>query len=135
MVSLDHINLSVENLSDSLNWYKNLFKFEVVEKGQHRETPYAIIQNDQSLLCLYELPSKAKPDTSDHHKVYHFGLRVSDPELWEKHLQSLNIEPHLVWDYPHSKSWYLYDPTGHEIEVCYWHNNKIQFQPLASETQ
>ncbi len=128
MVSLDHINLSVENLRDSLDWYHDLFHFKVVEEGQHRGTPYAIVKNDQSMLCLYELPTRAKPEASEHHKVYHFGLRVTDSEAWEKHLQSLNIQPHLVWDYPHSKSWYLYDPTGHEIEVCYWHNNKIQFQ-------
>ena len=131
-VSLDHINMSVENLEQSLNWYDQVFGFQTVEKGDHKGTAYAIIQNHESMLCLYELPNRAQPESSTTHKVYHFGLRIHDPKAWEDHLRQLKITPHLIWDYPHSQSWYLEDPSGHEIEVTYWQNDKIQFDPMTS---
>ena len=134
MIRLDHINMSVENLQTSLDWYQHLFGFKPVESGDHKGTPYAIVRKDDVMLCLYQLPQKESPSTSQHHKVYHFGIRIDDPEEWEQKLEDSQVQPHLVWDYPHSKSWYVRDPSGHEIEVCYWQGNRIQFQPNASES-
>lgn len=126
-INLDHINLSVENLEHSIQWYQNTFGFELVEKGKHKDTPYAIVRNNESMLCMYELPGKQKPEASETHKIYHFGLRIKDPVVWEKQIDEQKINIHHDWDYPHSKSWYLFDPSGHEIEVCYWHNDVIKF--------
>ncbi len=134
MVRLDHINMSVEDLQKSLTWYKNVFDFDTVEKGKHNGTPFAIVKSGESMLCMYQLPDRPKPETSKHHKIFHFGLRISDPQQWEERMQDLNIEPNLVWDYPHSKSWYVSDPSGHEIEVCYWQNDRIQFEPIRDQT-
>ncbi len=127
MVTLDHVNLSVNNLEQSIQWYNKTFGFEVVEKADHKGTPYAIIRNQENMICMYEYPDKATPNESQTHKIYHFGLRVRDQKQWEAHIEKANIELDHVWDYPHSKSWYLFDPSGHEIEVCYWHNDTIQF--------
>ncbi len=127
MVSLDHINMTVEDLEKSLSFYEKLFDFKVVESGEHKGYPFAIIRNEDSMLCLYQAQGKEQPESSQTHKVYHFGLRVKDKNKWEEHLKNSGVTPSLVWDYPHSKSWYINDPTGHEIEVSYWHNNQIRF--------
>ena len=127
MVSLDHINMSVNNLPESLYWYKNVFNFEVVEQGEHKGLPYAIIKSNESMLCLYELKDKISPAENTNHKVYHFGLRVRDMDQWEKKISEQKLSINLQWNYPHSKAWYLSDPTGHEIEVTYWNDDKIKF--------
>ncbi len=132
MVRLDHINMSVDDLQTSIDWYHKVFKFEVVEKGEHNGKPFAIVRNNESMLCLYQLPERQSPEKSPHHRVFHYGLRIENQHAWEEHVVALNLQPNLVWDYPHSKSWYLSDPTGHEIEVCYWKNNTIQFDPVTS---
>ena len=55
MVSLDHINMSVINLDESLQFYNETFGFENVEQGTYKGTPYAIVKNGESMLCMYEL--------------------------------------------------------------------------------
>ena len=30
--------------------------------------------------------------------------------------------------YPHSRSWYVYDPTGYEIEVVSWKGDRVAFE-------
>ncbi len=32
-IKLDHINLTVENLKESIEWYRKIFGFELVESG------------------------------------------------------------------------------------------------------
>ena len=127
MVSLDHINFSVSNLKESIIWYQETFNFKVVEKGVHKDLPFAIVKNGESMLCMYELSELSAPGSHPSHRSYHFGLRVRNQEAWEKHLTALKIKPKLTWEYPHSKSWYIDDPTGHEIEVSYWHGDQIKF--------
>ena len=48
MVKLDHINLSVKNLEESLNFYEELFDFKVVEQSEHKNKPYTIIKNKKN---------------------------------------------------------------------------------------
>ena len=127
MVSIDHLNLTVSDLEQSIAWYDNVFNFKPVERGLHKDCPFAILRNNESMLCLYEFKDAPTPETNHAHKVYHFGLRVTDKEAWEAHLEKQKIQPHLIWDYPNSKSWYIKDPTGHEIEVSHWNNNEIKF--------
>lgn len=127
MVSLDHINMSVVNLSESTEFYKNTFGFEIVEKGEHKGTPFAIIKNGESMLCMYELKKEGSPSDSETHKIFHFGLRVRDRKSWEEKIKQLELKINLEWEYPHSFSWYLDDPSGHEIEVTSWNNDTIAF--------
>ena len=32
--------------------------------------------------------------------------------------------------WPHSRAWYIQDPTGYEIEVACWNDDTIRFDPL-----
>ena len=54
---IDHINMNVKNLEESISFYKKLFGFEVKEKGSFsfKNAPFAIIGNSGiGMLCLYE---------------------------------------------------------------------------------
>ena len=133
--SLDHLNLTVSNLAESIDWYEKVFDFSVVERGQRDNgVSWAIIRSGEAMLCIYEDPSRAKPDRflQDQrlrHVVYHWGLRILDREQWLKKVEDYNLELEFGGEvhYAHSTSWYVSDPTGYSIEVVLWNNNEIHF--------
>jgi hypothetical protein len=34
--------------------------------------------------------------------------------------------------WPHSRSWYVNDPTGWEIEVVRWQGDTVRFEPMEA---
>ena len=131
--SIDHLNLTVEHLQTSIEWYEKVFNFTVVEHGQRPNGPWAIIRSGDAMLCLYEHPNRSEPDNFLHdreqHVVNYWGLRITDKEAWldiiERH--EIPLEYGGENKYPFSSSWYISDPSGHTIEVTCWNENVIQF--------
>ena len=78
-----------------------------------------------------ESPEKASAsdEETSHHKIYHFGIRVSDLAAWEGKIKEhrLRLNYGGVIEYPHSRSWYVSDPSGHEIEVSYAEGRTLVF--------
>ncbi len=132
-IKIDHINLTVMNLNDSVKWYSRVFGFEVVERGTGmRGQPWAIVANADSMLAMNEYPKRrmAEDDSSESfHRLNHFGIRVDDLGEWQAKLKEFNLKLNYggVIDYPHSKSWYVVDPSGHEIEVSYSSGQPLRF--------
>ena len=133
---LDHLNLTVTNLKESLDWYARVFGFRKVEEGDGDYGPWAIIRSGDALLCLYEQPSRKRMDYDTRqserlHGINHFALRIADRQAWEQVIAQENLE--LLDDggveWPHSSAWYLNDPTGYCIEVSLWHDETIRFAP------
>jgi hypothetical protein len=85
--------------------------------------PYAIVGWNDTMLCIYEEYKKRSDEllNSDYHEVSHFGFRIKDKKKWENKLKDLNLELYYGGEikYPRSISWYVRDPSGHEIEVSY----------------
>ena len=136
---LDHLNMTVANLAESLRWYLDVFDFNTVERGTRNGYPWAVIRSGEAILCLYEDPSREGPaqflkSGGDRHAVYHFGLRITDRDAWLAVVKryKLELEYGGEVDYPHSKSWYVFDPTGHGIEVALWNDDVIAFDPMES---
>ena len=137
---LDHLNMTVANLEESIRWYGDVFGFEVVESGVRNGAPWAIIQSGEALLCMYEDTSRSGPQQflkrgGDAHTIYHFGLRITDRDTWLAKIEEHNI--HLEYDgevdYPHSTSWYVFDPTGFGIEIAIWNEDQIRFDLPAPD--
>lgn len=130
-IKIDHVNLTVKNLEESLSWYKNHFDMEKVEEGIRDEGKWAIVAKDDSMVCMYErLDDRKSADdqpADEFHRIYHFGVRITDPIEWEKRLEKFETRLKYKWDYPHSTSWYVYDPTGYEIDVSYSLSENLQF--------
>lgn len=138
-VALDHLNLTVRDLSAALDWYRRLFGFERQESGVKDGVPWAIVQAGGALLCLYEHPER---EFVDHHELgrrglhglNHFGLRIEDRAAWEATIEREGLE--LLYGgvvaWPHSDAWYLLDPTGYEIEVALWHEGRPAFRDSAA---
>jgi glyoxylase I family protein len=135
---LDHLNLTVSNLEETIRWYGAVFGFEVVERGERESGPWAIIRGGESTLCVYEDASRASPDRfrqdgKARHVIYHFGFRITDREAWLERVRAHKLVLEFGGEnrYPHSSSWYVVDPTGYSIEVVLWNRDEIRFDAVA----
>jgi catechol 2,3-dioxygenase-like lactoylglutathione lyase family enzyme len=132
-IKLDHMNLTVRNLDESIKWYQNLFGFEYKEGDlKHPTEPWAIVSVDDMAMCMYEdksLVNVNEVSKTHHHRVNHFGIRVSDQVAWEQKVKENNVKVLYggAYKYPNSLSWYLLDPSGHEIEVTYSGNEPLKY--------
>jgi catechol 2,3-dioxygenase-like lactoylglutathione lyase family enzyme len=132
---IDHLNLSVRDLDETLAWYRQMFGFERREGGLCEDgTPWAILQAGDALLCVYEHPERTMVDGDELasrglHGLNHFGLRITDRQAWERTVEREGVEVQyggpVRW--PRSTAWYVLDPTGYEIEVALWDGDEVQF--------
>ena len=128
--------MSVTDLAASISWYGELFGFAVVERGVLEDgRPWAIIRADDALLAMYEYPERELLDgdllkSRQVHGLNHFGLTIEEPERWLKKAKSMGVEIQYngVIKWPHSRAWYINDPSGWEIEVVNW-DRGIAFEP------
>ena len=132
--SIDHLNLTVANLEESIAWYADIFGFEVVERGERDSGPWAIIRSGDALLCIYQDldrvgPARFRHDPEERHVIYHWGFRITDRAAWLQKVEEHGL--HLEFGgenvHPHSSNWSVTDPTGYSIEVALWKNNTIWF--------
>jgi catechol 2,3-dioxygenase-like lactoylglutathione lyase family enzyme len=113
---IDHINMKVKNLDESVKFYKNLFGFVIKqEENQNKiDAPSKIIGNDSIKLCLYEIP-----DMSPEGGIAHFGFNVENFDEVISKCEELGVK--ILYDgvinWEKSKSVYVVDPSGYELEL------------------
>lgn len=134
-IRVDHMNMTVKDLDQSVEWYGNVFGFYLVEKGNYSGRRWTILRSGEFMLCLYQSPNAEPKKISfgDYPRVSHFGFRITNREVWEKIMieQAIPLRPDEPIRYPHSWSWYVLDPSGYEIEVTLWDNDQILFNEPA----
>ncbi len=135
---LDHLNMSVANFEESVEWYSRIFGFECVERGVDENGPWGVITSGDANLCLYQVDGLVVIDRFEakdegRHYLAHFGLKITDREEWEETIEREGL--HLLYGgafkFPHSTAWYLKDPTGWEIEVVLWDGGRPDFTSVA----
>lgn len=132
-IKMDHVNLTVNNLNDSRKWYESVFEMTLLEHGTTwDERPWAIMGRDGTMICMTEksLPDKSENfDESAPHAINHFGIRVDNEDAWRKIVEKMQLKLYYggINEYPHSRSWYVKDPTGHTIEVSYSGGKPLRF--------
>lgn len=133
--NLDHLNLSVADFAGSAAWYGRVFGFEVVEQGLWRGAPFGILRAGNALLCMYEDRDRQHLNSDGLHAqrvhgVNHFALQIDDRDAWIETLRREKVPLSFgdgPIDYPNSRSWYVEDPTGYEIEVVSWNAGEPRF--------
>lgn len=117
VTGVDHINMNVKSLEASKKFYGELFGFEVKEQGV-RGVPWAILGlKDRVYLALYEVGDVEK--TEDELGINHFGFHVEDFDAVYAKLKATGfpLGEGYFRDYGASRSVYVEDPSGHEIEL------------------
>lgn len=129
MTRLDHINFTVGNLEESIQWYRDLFGFEKVESGIYPEgARWAILALNDSMIAISEYPKLSRAARQEgFQQVFHFGLRIDNQREWTRKMKHYNVDLDHIAQYPHSTSWYIRDPSGHEIEVSYSNGEPMKF--------
>ena len=114
--SIDHVNMKVKDLAQSVKFYKNLFGFEIKqeENANKLDAPSKIIGNDTIKLCMYEVP-----DMSPEGGIAHFGFNIANFNEIIQKCKELGVEVLYggIVDWDKSKSVYIIDPSGYEIEL------------------
>jgi len=114
--SIDHVNMKVKDLERSVKFYKDLFGFEIKqeENANKLDAPSKIIGNDTIKLCLYEVP-----DMSPQGGIAHFGFNIANFNKVIEKCKELDVEILYggIVDWEKSKSVYIVDPSGYEIEL------------------
>ena len=114
--AIDHVNMKVKNLEESVKFYVDLFGFEIKQKDNPNkaDVPSKIIGNYSIKLCLYEIPDM-KPEGG----IAHFGFHISNFNEVIAKCQEKEVE--ILYggeiDWEKSKSVYILDPSGYEIEL------------------
>ncbi|MFB5615291.1 MAG: VOC family protein [Candidatus Nitrosomaritimum yanchengensis] len=114
--SIDHINMKVKDLTESVSFYSNLFGFEVKqdENPNKAEAPSKIIGNDSIKLCLYEVH-----DRNPEGGIAHFGFHIDNFSEVIAICKELGVQ--ILYggevDWEKSRSVYIVDPSGYEIEL------------------
>jgi lactoylglutathione lyase len=109
--SIDHINMIVKDLSESVNFYSDLFGFEI--KKDQKEYKSMIIGNDRIKLCLYE-DEKLDPGNG----IIHFGFYVDNFDQVKAFCEAQKVKmPYGTVEWEKSRSIYIIDPNGYEIEL------------------
>ncbi len=110
--SMDHVNITVKNLDESVEFYKSLFGFEI--KKEQPEDKSKIIGNNNIKLCLYEDP-EMRPEGA----IAHFGFHVENFNEIMQICKSLDVKVYYNGpvQFEKSRSIYISDPSGYDIEL------------------
>ncbi len=112
---IDHLNMEVVNLNETVEFYNQLFGFTVIKEQPEENSK--IIGNEKVKLCLYE-----RGDFHGYTKkgFHHFGLHIENFEDVMHKCTEMGIEIFyggpLKWE--KSTSIYIKDPNGYEIELA-----------------
>lgn len=116
---IDHINMRVKSLTQSISFYRTNFGFQMKEDNRTDEEPWVVIGLPGiAYLCLYEHADKDKTD--DALTIRHFGFAISDEfdgviATLEANGATVLYGGPVAW--PQSRSIYVEDPSGHMIEL------------------
>ena len=116
---MDHLNMGVRNIEETEKFYHDLFGFEEKERGIGMDgDSFAIIGlADRVYLCIYEYSDLSIEDEGLY--IHHFGFHLDDFDLALKELRERKIELFYggVVQQGKSRSMYIHDPNGYEIEL------------------
>ena len=113
---INHIGITVSNLEKSINFYKELFDFDGIDK--HSTPGVAFLKVADIIISLYELPGYKNPADSKSRVSF-----VVDEEDFEDALDELEeMKIAIVYgpeNIRNGKIVIFADPDGNQIELSY----------------
>ena len=119
---LGHIVFYVRDLKESLEFYEKLLGLKRIEGGRLPFKAAALTSGrTHHELLLIEVGDAPGPQPGPRRGFYHAGFKIEDSldELKEAYheLHSAGVQVKGMSDHTVSKSLYLHDPDGNEIEL------------------
>ena len=120
VTGLDHLNMNVKDIEITTEFYTKYFGFKVVEDAiSHKGNPFRIIGVPGKIyLALYRSDNPQLTSQSGH--INHFGFHIEDFPKALNYIKENQIELGYgsgITDHQNSKSIYIVDPNGYEIEL------------------
>lgn len=122
---IDHVNLSVADLERSVDFYRKLFGFTVRERGIGGERQRFVIMHagGRAFLALHERDEAPEPPVKASPNHWGFAVGALEPVIERLRELDVAIRPVPGTDdgvvrHAHSRSIYIEDPDGHEIELA-----------------
>ncbi len=137
-LKIDHVNLKVSNLKESVNFYQSILGFKVLKEESTTKTAFLASDTDTNiafrekkkvspLLILTEIDKNGNNDVK--HKsikreagLFHFAILLPDRKFlaaFLRHMQK-NLDPQFfqgMADHAVSESIYIHDPDYNGIEI------------------
>lgn len=112
---IDHINLKVKDLAETIQFWQSLLGFEVLEDMPELEG--AIIGDDYAKLAIYQDPEfELREGSGFAHVSFHIDDFDDIIPLCEQLGITIKYDGAVQW--PHSRSIYIEDPNGYEVELA-----------------
>ncbi|MGM8366632.1 VOC family protein [Virgibacillus sp. W0181] len=146
---VDQVNIKVQDIGRSLQFYRDVIGFEVLERSDYKAK---LTTDGKNVLLSIEQPNNVVPKKRRTTGLYHFALLLpkrSDLANTVRHFVKIGLQfgsaDHLV-----SEALYLSDPDGNGIEIYIdrdpsewsWNNNEVDmttdpldFSNLLAERQ
>lgn len=116
---LEHVNLTVSDLQQSIDFYCQLFDFRVRWRASaDAEKQEAHVGSDDMYIAFFQAPRPGAAEP-DYNRVglNHFGIIVDDLGKYRDRLSRLGVEPHYEPEYTPGRRLYFYDPDHVEVEL------------------
>ncbi|SOC16690.1 catechol 2,3-dioxygenase [Ureibacillus xyleni] len=113
---VSHVQMKVSNLERSIEYYKDIIGFDVLEKNE--KTAVLTFDGATSILSLEQVEN-AQPLAGGQTGLYHFAILLptrKDLGNFIQHIAQKNVRIG-AGDHHVSEALYLYDPDGNGIEV------------------
>jgi catechol 2,3-dioxygenase-like lactoylglutathione lyase family enzyme len=73
---IDHVNISVNDIFESANWYEKVFGFKKVEEGINMSGgKFVIVAQNDTMICMSANPGLISADVDNgnkQHQIFHF---------------------------------------------------------------
>lgn len=118
---LEHANITVSNLTETVRWMEQVFGWKVRWEGPSIYDGSTVhIGGADSYLALYQSPNAlAKPVDSYNTRaaLNHLAVVVDDLDTVEARVKDAGFEPRSHADYEPGRRFYFEDADGVEYEV------------------
>ncbi len=119
---LEHVNLSVNDIEKSRDFYCNILGLHVRWEGERSDVNGSRkiyhIGNDDCYIAIFEAADKCQYRHQFGSTGFnHFAFIVDDLDMMVAKLHEHEIEQTAIEDYSPGRRLYCYDPDGFEIEL------------------
>jgi metallothiol transferase len=113
---IDHIGLTVSNLENSIEFYRDLFDFEIVEKIPNSKQ--AFLRVSGIMLGLYEVEGYRCQENTKNHLSFYVDEEDFDDAVDEIRARDITIV-YGPENLRKGQSIVFLDPDENQIELCY----------------